>query len=270
MAYWGDACLRRLPAISLAELDERAALLTRLDRTYLMDVADAEILSARMPRGTRVLDIDGRRSSGYSSTYLDTGSLTSYLDSAHGRTRGFKVRFRRYENAGEEFLEVKTTRAGLTVKERVALGATPTGGLTAEGEQFVSERLAAAGINPDGPLHPVLQTRYQRTTLFLPETSSRVTIDIQPTWHVVNPAASLACPRLAFVETKTATQATSVDHLLWSLGHRPVSISKDVMGLAALNPALPRRPWERVLDAWFANPPLGLDGDTPPFAGYCA
>lgn len=262
--------MRRLPGISLAELDERAALLTRFDRTYLMDVANAEILSATMPPGTRVLDIDGRRCSSYSSTYLDTGSLTCYLDSALGRPRGFKVRFRRYENAGEEFLEVKTTRAGLTVKERVALGATSAGGLTAEGERFVSERLAAAGINFDVPLHPVLQTRYQRTTLFLPETSSRVTIDIQPTWHGVNPAASLTCPHLAFVETKTAHQTTSVDHLLWSLGHRPVSISKDVMGLAALNPALPHRRWERVLDAWFANPTWGLVEDSPPFAGYCA
>ncbi len=262
--------MRRLPAIRLAELDERAALLTRLDRTYLMDVANAEMLLARMPSGTRVLDIDGRRSFAYSSTYLDTGSLTSYLGSAHGRTGGFKVRFRRYENAGDEFLEVKTTRAGQTVKERVALGATPAGGLTAEGERFVSERLAAAGINPDGPLQPVLRTRYQRTTLFLPETSSRVTIDLQPTWHAVNPAASLTCPRLAFVETKTSHQTTSVDHLLWSLGHHPVSISKDVMGLAALNPALPRRRWKRVLDAWFANPTRGFVGDSPPFAGYCA
>lgn len=270
MGSWADASLRRLPAIGLEELDERAALLTRFDRTYLMDVADAEILSARMPRGTRVLDIDGRRCSAYSSTYLDTGSLTSYLDSALGRHRGFKVRFRRYENAGKEFLEVKTTRAGQTVKERLALGATPAGGLTAEGERFVSERLAAAGITPDGSLHPVLQTRYQRTTLFLPESSSRVTIDIQPTWHALNPAASLTCPRLAFVETKTAHRTTSVDHLLWSLGHRPVSISKDVMGLATLNPALPRRRWERVLDDWFENPTPGTAGDCPPFAGYCA
>ncbi len=268
MASW--ASLRRLPAIGLAELDERAALLTRFDRKYLMDVASAEKLLATMPRGTRVLDIDGRRSCAYSSTYLDTGSLTGYLDSALGRTRGFKVRFRRYENAGEEFLEVKTTRGAQTVKERVALGATPAGGLTAEGQRFVSEQLSAAGINPDGPLHPVLQTGYQRTTLFLPETSSRVTIDLQPTWHAVNPAASLTCPRLAFVETKTAHQTTSVDHLLWSLGHRPVSISKDVMGLAALNPALPRKRWGRVLDSWFANPTWELVGDSPPFAGYCA
>ena len=259
----------RLPAISLAELDERAALLTRFDRTYLMDVADAEILSASMPRGTRVLDIDGRRCSAYSSMYLDTGSLTSYLDSALGRARGFKVRFRRYENAGEEFLEVKTTRAGLTVKERVALGASPAGGLTVEGERFVSERLAAAGMNLSGPLYPVLETRYQRTTLFLPETSSRVTIDIQPTWHAVNTAAFLACPRLVFVETKAAHRSTPVDHLLWSLGHRPVSISKDVMGLAVLNPALPRKRWERVLEAWFADATWGLVGD-PPLAGYCA
>ena len=270
MLSWANAALRRLPAIRLAELDERAALLTRFDRTYLMDVANAEALLATMPPGTRVLDIDGRRISSYSSTYLDTDSLTSYIDSALGRTRGFKVRFRRYENAGDEFLEVKTTRAGRTVKERVALSATPAGGLTPEGERFVGERLAAAGINPDGPLQPVLQTRYQRSTLFLPATSSRVTIDFHPMWHAVNPAASLTCPRLAFVETKTAYQTSSVDHLLWSLGHRPVFISKDVMGLAALNPALPRRRWERVLDAWFANPTSEFVGDCPVSPGSCA
>lgn len=270
MVSWANASLRRLPAIRLAELDERAALLTRFDRTYLMDVANAEILLATMPRGTRVLDIDGRRSCAYSSTYLDTDCLTSYLGAALGRSGGFKVRFRRYENAGDEFLEIKTIRAGQTVKERVALGATPAGGLTPEGDRFVRERLGAAGIYPPGPLHPVLRTRYERTTLFLPETSSRITIDLQPAWHAVNSVAFVTCPRLAFVETKSAHQTTSVDHLLWSLGHRPVSISKDVMGLAALNPALPRRRWKRVLDDWFADPALGLVGESPPFAGDCA
>lgn len=270
MAFWAKASLRRLPAIRLEELDERAALLTRFDRTYLMDVASAEAVLSTLPRDTRVLDIDGRRSCGYSSTYLDTGSLTGYQDATRGRTPAFKVRFRRYANTGDEFLEVKTTRAGHTVKERVALGAASAGGLTPEGERFVGERLAAAGINPGGPLNPVLQTSYQRITLFLPETSSRVTIDFQPRWQAVHHTASLTCPHLAFVETKTAFGTSSVDHLLWSQGHRPVSISKDVMGLAALNPALPRGRWKHVLDDWFATPTSTRDEEVAPVPGCCA
>lgn len=252
-AHWTRE-LGRLPAIRLSELAERGALLSRVDRKYVMDVSEAESLVTMVPRGTQVLDIDKRRSFGYCSTYLDTESLACFTDAAHGRTRRFTVRVRRYEDSGEEYLEVKTANADQTIKERIPYRWTHTGRLTVEGERFVVERLAAAGIDPAGPLRPVLQTRYQRTTLFMPETSSRVTVDLLPSWTALTHGPALSSPRLAIVETKTDSQASSLDRLLWSRGHQPVSISKYATGLAALNPNLPRHRWNLVLAQWFAPP----------------
>lgn len=44
-----------------------------------------------------------------------------------------------------------------------------------------------------------------------------------------------------------------VDRVLWSRGHRPVSISKDATGLAALRPDLPANRWQRTLRSHFVG-----------------
>ena len=69
--------------------------------------------------GSMKLDIDGARTFGYTSTYLDTPDLVAYHAAAHRRRRRFKVRSRCYDGTGLAFLEVKTRGPrGVTVKER--------------------------------------------------------------------------------------------------------------------------------------------------------
>jgi hypothetical protein len=97
-------------------------------------------------------------------------------------------------------------------------------------------------------LAPVLTTRYRRTTLFLPASQSRVTIDVDLTWTTHGePRRDLHLPGLAVVETKTRAAASEADRLLWARGHRPTAISKYATGLAALRPELPSAPWRRLL-----------------------
>ena len=83
----------RLPPVSLADLNAEAELLTRVDRKYVVPAGDLDAFVTGVP-GLRVLTIDGRRSSHYESTYLDTVGLDSWTASAHRRRRRWKVRSR--------------------------------------------------------------------------------------------------------------------------------------------------------------------------------
>lgn len=248
-----------LPPISLEELIEEASLLERVDRKYVLPVAAVAPLAAAAPSSTRVLDIAGRRTFGYSSTYLDTGDRLSFHSAGQGRRRRFKVRTRRYLDTGSCWLEVKTRGPrGVTLKERMPhpdVGVVP---LSDEGHRFVDAILAAArlsGVTSD-QLLPVLVSSYRRTTLHLPGSNSRATIDVGVTWRAVGGRAhaELACPDVAIVETKTGSTPSEIDRMLWAHGHRPTRISKFGVGMAALHPELPRLKWHRAMQRHLAIP----------------
>ncbi|ACZ32209.1 conserved hypothetical protein [Xylanimonas cellulosilytica DSM 15894] len=248
-----DGALDALPPTSLPELDATAALQTRVDRKYALTAQEAACLLGALAPTARVLEIDGVRRFGYASTYFDTPDLLSFHLAARRRRRRFKVRTRTYVDTGACFLEVKSRAArGLTVKHRqphddaAHLGA---------GVGFVAERLVAARTGGDTPgaraasLAPVLATRFQRTTLLLPD--ARVTVDTGLVWtllaHASGPHPRRAVLPLTVVETKSGGSPSSADRLLWRAGHRPDRISKYGAGLALLDPALPDHPWRRLL-----------------------
>lgn len=237
--------LARLTPVSLEDIVEQAELLIRVDRKYLMARADAEMLVATVPANSQVLEIAGQRQFGYRSLYFDTARLDAYRGTAQRRRRRFKVRTRRYDT-GAEFLEVKTRQASATVKHRIP---SPASGLDlgVAGTVYVERQLAAAGVELTTALVATLWTSYTRSTLLLPADSARITIDTGLCWSSPHHDDRLLVGEVAIVETKSAGQASSADRLLWSLGHRPVSISKYGTGLAALHPGLPSNRWHRLL-----------------------
>ena len=240
--------LADLPPVGLAELVDRAALQTRVDRKYVLPVAVADEVLGRLAAAAdlRVLDTGGRRCFGYASLYLDTPQLTGYHLAAHGRRRRFKVRLRTYLDSGDAFVEVKTRGArGATVKQRVP--ADDPGGLGA-GAAFVDEVLDTAGLGGvcAADLRPALRTAYRRSTLLLPATDARVTVDTALSWALPGGGAALL-PGLAIVETKSGSAASAADRALWRAGHRPARVSKYGTGLAALRGDLPDNRWNPVL-----------------------
>lgn len=239
--------------ITLDELVGEAALLTRLDRKYLVPAARLPDLLDRMPDDVRILEIDGRRGFAYRSVYFDTAGLDAYLAAARRRRRRFKIRIRTYLDSGLEFLEVKTRGGrGMTVKERIPY-AGDGARLDPAGRAHTDSALAGAGIPADGyEFQPVLATFYRRSTLYVPSTGSRVTVDTDLAWMLPD-GARVRMPDSVIVETKTARAASDVDRLLWSLGHRPCSISKYATGLAALRPELPANRWRPVLRRHFTR-----------------
>lgn len=243
MSTLATTALDLLAPIGLDALVAEAGLLARVDRKYVLPVSEADALMTLVPASTRVLDIAGQRAFGYRSTYFDTADHDSFFTSGRRRRGRWKVRSRTYVASGDTWLEVKTLgQRGLTVKQRIPHPETDL--LTMEGKQFV------AGVVPaltEAPLRPVLTTGYRRTTLFLPTSASRVTIDVDLGWTSTRTHRDLDRPHLAIVETKTGSTPSSVDRLLWSRGHRPVAISKFGVGMAALHPELPRLKWHHAM-----------------------
>ncbi|NQX12356.1 polyphosphate polymerase domain-containing protein [Microbacteriaceae bacterium VKM Ac-2855] len=232
--------------ISLPELIEKAALQTRVDRKYIVPACDLESVLADLDPGTRILEIDGKRHSDYESIYFDTPELTSYVLAARGRRRRFKIRTRSYLDSGEAYLEVKTRGArSATVKERLEYDIRRRDVLTPEGLAYVAETLEGVSDIDPTTLTPTVITRYARTTLYIPTSESRATIDTGLSWHLGT--LTLDRPEIVIVETKSGSRASEVDKALWAHGHRPATLSKYGTGLAAFRDDLPSNKWARTL-----------------------
>ncbi|MFI5496015.1 polyphosphate polymerase domain-containing protein [Actinoplanes sp. NPDC051859] len=243
-----------LAPITLAELNEQAGLLTRVDRKYLLPVADLPLLWAGLPADVRVLEIDSRRRFGYRSDYFDTPALTSFHGAARRRRRRFKLRVRSYLDSDLRFLEIKTRGArGTTVKQRFPYAGS-TAFLHPAAAELAVATLHAAGVPDVGDRFArTLTTEYERITLLLPASGSRVTVDRHLGWAVPG-GGELSLPGRVIVETKSGGSTSPIDRLLWSLGHRPCAVSKYATGLAALHPALSANRWCPVLRRHFTDP----------------
>jgi VTC domain len=84
--------------VSLQALDERAALLRRVDAKYAVPWEAFLELADRLRGSHQVLEIDGRRSFAYSTTYFDTPELLCFVEHVEQHLPRFKVRSRLYED----------------------------------------------------------------------------------------------------------------------------------------------------------------------------
>lgn len=235
-----------MATIALDELTARADLQTRVDRKYLVPTSRLDAVLGGLEAGARVLEIGDRRSFGYLSVYLDTPGLASYLAAARRRRWRFKVRTRTYLDAGECWAEVKTRGPrGRTVKHRAPQADGDGERLSGVGLDLVTTVLGSLVAARD--LRPTLVSRFDRTTLYLPSTESRMTIDEGLVWTATD-GRCLSLTGVAVVETKAGSTPSSADRALWRAGLRPVRFSKYCTGMAALEGDLPATPWRRALD----------------------
>ncbi len=244
---------RSFTPIQLAELNETASLMCRVDRKYALGSTHAQAVVDALPDHMRILTIDAQQDFRYLSTYFDTPAWDAYLQAAQGRPHRFKVRVRHYDATSEAFLEVKTNEGGQTVKRRVPHDPRSLLSMHPNQHRFVHDCLARGRVSGISPawLLPVLQTSYRRCTLLSPDATARVTMDSNLQWYAMD-AGRVNAEGLVIIETKSAGPAHEIDRLLWSMGHRPTRISKYATGLAALCPDLPANRWHRTLHTHFA------------------
>lgn len=254
------ASIPGLAPISLAHLDEVAALQSRVDRKYLVDEVALDALLGLLGDGWRQLEIDGCSRFRYRSTYFDTAARDLYRAAATRRRRRFKVRTRTYEQTGTCMLEVKEKGSrGRLAKHRFPYQLENRSRLTPQGRDAVAmvvgqPELAAA-------LEPMLTTEYLRSTLVDLDTATRLTVDRDLACR--QPQGGSVALRGIIIESKSPGRPGPADLALWRLGIRPVRISKFCTGAAALDPRLPANRWRRVLDDRWDRRPTGDSGRDP-------
>jgi hypothetical protein len=232
--------LAGLRGATLTQVDAAAALQHRVDRKYLVPLATARWFVAVLAQTHHVLDLGGRRTTGYYSTYFDTPGLSAWRAHAQGRRRRWKVRTRLYAEDRLCRAEVKTKDGrGATVKHACTIQAEEYGRLGARATAFVDNVFRGDGVPvAAASLSPAAEVRYVRAALADLDGGSRVTLDGRLSCHRGDAAAALDHD-LVLVETKGGPRPAAADRLLIKLGAQPLSLSKYQVGQALLVPGLP-------------------------------
>ncbi|MFF7974601.1 VTC domain-containing protein [Streptomyces sp. NPDC007905] len=247
-----DLHLCTLRGATLAEVDAAAALQHRTDRKYLISLDRARLLVDRLADSHHVLDLVGRRTTSYLSTYFDTERLGAWRAHVQGRRRRWKVRTRLYAEDGLCRVEVKTKDGrGATVKHALTAPAHAYGRLDARAAEFIDDVLRRADIPvTTAALSPAAEIRYVRAALADLEHGTRVTLDGSLTCHHGDRTAALD-PGYVLVETKGGSSPAPADRLLLRMGARPVSLSKYIVGRSLLTPGLPDNDVRRLARTHF-------------------
>ncbi|MDJ1134705.1 polyphosphate polymerase domain-containing protein [Streptomyces iconiensis] len=242
--------------ISLEAVMERASLLDRYDRCYLVPAQTFQDIAAHLTDPHRedpfrALSIGGRRWFGYHSVYYDTPGLRAYHDHRQGRRQRCKIRERLYEDTGERQFEIKVKgNRGQTLKFRRRLGASAHA-LEDASLSFLRKTLDdayGADFATPGDLRPSLTTDYTRATLVAD--GQRITCDAALVCSDAEGNEVHAARDMVLVETKSYGHLTEADLLLHEYGHRATDFTK-YAALGALDPALASNRWTRSLKETF-------------------
>ncbi len=112
--------LNSFEPITLDGLNEKAEMLSRIDNKYVVRTPALRKVMAEISGQFEILDINSCRAFQYVTRYFDDPQRSAYYEHHQGLRKGFKVRVRRYADAGLCFLEVKVKgKRGRTVKHRL-------------------------------------------------------------------------------------------------------------------------------------------------------
>jgi hypothetical protein len=228
-----DELVERFGPVSLEELDERAALLRRVDNKYAVQRDRFEQLLARLRDDHQVLEIGGRRLFAYCSTYFDTPELRCFVDHVEDRQPRFKARTRLYEDTGHCVFEVKLKRDdGETDKRQVDYDVDDAERFTDDARECLVDALGDIGLDAPNEMAPTLLTRFSRITLVARSGSERLTCDVAV--RLSNPDGEAAEMRdgMILVETKSERGESPADRTLADLGLEPISLSKYRVGMS--------------------------------------
>ena len=168
----------------------------------------------------------------YYSCYYDTPEAEMYHHHLHGRLTRKKVRVRRYENSGLEFLEVKLkNNKGRTDKRRIA-----TADLQPDDRHAFL--LDNAGYDTKS-LDALIESRFNRITLVDKAMSERLTIDTGLRFTNLTSGITCSLDGLAIIELKRNGRMTSpIAQILNTLRIKQSGFSKYCIGMALTDPTI--------------------------------
>lgn len=254
-------------AISLAGLNDRAALMTREDNKYFLTWEAFEDFAGSLLNTYAILEIEDRRIFDYNTVYFDTDSLDSYRAYVQGRRKQFKCRTRFYVDSGLCFFEVKLKGGrGETIKKRMDYDHADFGSISSAARDFLQGCLRGVyGEEFEKPLYPAMSMPYRRMTLVAKDSRERITCDFDLSFIKGDGAVRSMPDKYVMVETKSGRGRGVADHVLWRMGERPVRGSKYCLGVSLFHPDARNNVLRRTLKSYF----VGQDGSTgsPRMAG---
>jgi VTC domain len=228
--------------IGLAALNEKAAMLERLDNKYV--IRDSALLEA-LPRFSEqfdVLEIKGQHAFEYETRYFDDGENSSYQHHHQGRRNRAKIRMRRYVGTPLCYVEVKLKdKRGSTIKKRLQTPAEHFGFLNVASLNFIGEMFEQQYHRPFTlNLKPTVDMRYRRITLVAKDGGERMTIDTELQFKR-DSASYAVSPTVFILETKSARGNSVADRILRQLHQHPTkNCSKYCASIALLQPEMKR------------------------------
>lgn len=230
--------LERFGAVSLSDLDDRAALLKRVDRKYAVprDVY-LELVNA-LTEDHEVLEIGGRRGFAYRTTYFETPDLRCFTDHVEDRHPRFKARTRLYQDSDQCVFEVKLKIAeDETDKRQIDHPPDDSERVTDAAHRCLDQALTDVGLEVPQTLERALHTAFTRVTFSPRGGSERVTCDLGVRLTGPEQRAVILDPELILVETKTQQGDSPADRELRRRGFETISLSKYRVGMSLVGAA---------------------------------
>lgn len=212
---------------------EDVKLLNRVDTKFVIPVAAVTHLLEKISGFYRILEIEGEKIFPYKTVYLDTEDYLFFNQHVTGKLNRTKVRYRRYEQSGLVYLEVKRkTSKDRTIKWRMP--AEMNGGITLDenAKAFIAKHFSE--YLP--VLKPALTVKFSRSTLAAKSLNERVTIDMDME-YLLTSGERISLPYIAIVELKMAEHGynhSPFAEILKASRFYPITFSKYCTGMALL------------------------------------
>jgi hypothetical protein len=225
--------LNEFNPIGLEEVNEKAALISRVDKKYVIGPHQLPAILQHLKQTHQILEINNHRVSNYRSVYFDTPDHSLYHAHHNGIAARVKLRVRDYLDSNIQFFEIKNrSNKGITNKIRTQF--TDSTLLAENLENAKQEFSRFIGAKP---VTESLTVDYQRITLVSKTSVERITID--GNLHFNNGDAVASYDNRIIIEVKTEQLThSSTDKLLKKMGIREGSVSKYCLGLIQLLPNL--------------------------------
>ncbi len=221
-----------LDQFQVASLDDinRLKLFNRVDQKFIFKYNELESVLKEVLNDYNILSINEKRLLQYNTLYFDTSSYSSYTDHHNGRPNRYKIRYRKYQDSGDVFFEIKKKIKGLrTNKHRIQTVSIPQ--MLGNAEKELLSEYVKDGLH----LVPTMWVNYKRLTLMNRNSEERVTIDLN--LHLKNEIAEISLEGLVIVEVKQAKASRNSQFLecLRKRQLRETRISKYTIAVALLN-----------------------------------
>jgi len=224
--------LKEFEPVSLEELKDYK-LLNRIDTKYICNYKQLPDILKQATAYFNIQTIAEERIFSYESLYFDTDEKKSYYDHHQGRRIRYKVRFRKYLDTGDAFLEIKKKKnSNRTNKRRLKFDFCEN--LNNKHKEFLNTELELTADS----FKPAIWTIFDRITLAGKNHIERITIDTNIRFK--NDLNEVNIPQLIIIEVKRdkSNGISPFTKILRSKRIRPMGISKYVLGNIMLSPEL--------------------------------